>query len=118
MQQSPSISSEQDSSPPITISRDSSEISLNRSEQVQEKSVWRNEKWYRMTKRMVQFFRYMKIPILRLRFVDMVNRISTEDFEIDELKNYETKKIQKDFAFLDDIKRFVYRKRRNIIFAL
>ena len=94
MQQSPSISSEQETSP----SQNSSEISLNKNEAIQEKSVWRNEKWYRMTKRMIRFFRYMKIPILRLRFIDMVNRMSTDDFE--------TKKVQKDFAFLDDIKRF------------
>jgi hypothetical protein len=113
MQQSPSISSEQESS----NSQDSSEISLNRSQKVQEKSVWKNEKWYRITKRIVQFFRYMKIPFLRLRFIDMMNRISTDDFEIEELKNYETKKVQEDFSFLDDIKRFVNQEKRRITFV-
>ncbi len=109
MQQSPTTSIEQESS----ISRDSSEISLSRSQQVR---VWRNEKWYRITKRIIQFFRYMKIRILRSRFIDMINHISTDDFEIEELKNYETKKIQEDFAFLDDIKRFANRKKRRITF--
>jgi hypothetical protein len=65
------------------------------------------EKWCRITKRIVQFFRFIKIPILRSRFIDMVSRISIDHFEIEELNDYETSKIQEDFLFLDDIKRFV-----------
>ena len=60
-----------------------------------------------MAKRIVQFFRYIKIPILRLRFIDLMNHLSTDDFDIEELKNYETRKVQEDLAFLDDIRRFV-----------
>jgi len=65
------------------------------------------EKWCRITKRIVQFFRFIKIPILRSRFIDTVSRISIDHFEIEELNDYETSKIQEDFLFLDDIKRFV-----------
>ncbi len=46
----------------------------------------------------------------------MVSHISTDHFEIEEMNDYETRKIQEDFLFLDDIKRFVNRtKIRNTV---
>jgi hypothetical protein len=69
------------------------------------------EKWCRITKRIVQFFRFIKIPILRSRFIDMISRISIDHFEIEEMYDYETRKIQEDFLFLDDIKRFVQKSK-------
>jgi hypothetical protein len=43
----------------------------------------------------------------------MVSHISTDHFEIEEMNDYETRKIQEDFLFLDDIKRFVQKSKED-----
>jgi hypothetical protein len=65
------------------------------------------EKWCRIVKRIIQFFRFIKIPIIRSRFIDTISRRSTDHFEIEGLNGYATTKIQEDLLFLDDIKRLV-----------
>ncbi|CAF0904738.1 unnamed protein product [Rotaria sordida] len=97
MQQSPSISIEQESLS-TTISYNSSEQSLNKTNKL--------IKWYRIIKRIVQFFRFIKIPILRSRFIDMINYMSIDNFEFEGLNGYKINKIQEDLLFLDDIKRY------------
>ncbi|CAF3486077.1 unnamed protein product [Rotaria sp. Silwood1] len=97
MQQLPSISIEQQSLS-TTISYDLSERSLNKTNKL--------IKWCRMVKRIVQFFRFIKIPLLRLRFIDVINQMSIEKFEVDSLNGYKLHKIQEDLLFLDDIKRY------------
>jgi len=107
MQQSLSISIERDLSS-VTTSIHSNENKL--------------EKWRRLNKRIIRFFRLMKISIVRLRFIDMLVRMNIDEIESDELKTYETRKFQEDLAFLDDVKRFVskllyYTRRKSIFFT-
>lgn len=107
MQQSLSISIERDLSS-VTTSIHSNENKL--------------EKWRRLNKRIIRFFRLMKISIVRLRFIDMLVRMNIDEIESDELKTYETRKVQEDLAFLDDVKRFVskllyYTRRKSIFFT-
>ncbi|CAF1215346.1 unnamed protein product [Adineta steineri] len=58
-------------------------------------------KWRRIAKRIIQFFRFIKIPVLRVRFLNRINQ-----FTYKELTDYDTNKTHEDLLFLDDIKRY------------
>ncbi|CAF1012429.1 unnamed protein product [Adineta steineri] len=58
-------------------------------------------KWRRIAKRIIQFFRFIKIPVLRVRFLSRINQ-----FTYKELTDYDTNKTHEDLLFLDDIKRY------------
>ncbi|CAF4169263.1 unnamed protein product [Rotaria socialis] len=97
MQQSPSISVEHESSPK-TISHNSSVNSLHKNNKLR--------KWCQIVRRVVQFFRFIKIPQLRLRFIDMLNHLSTVNFEIEGSHAYKIDRVQEDLLFLDDVKNY------------
>ncbi|UJR30746.1 hypothetical protein I4U23_018266 [Adineta vaga] len=60
------------------------------------------EKWIRISKRIVQFFRLMRISKLRRRFIDIVSH----HCPYVDLEDYQTNKVQEDLLFLDDVDRY------------
>lgn len=59
------------------------------------------DRWRRVARRTVQFFRLIRIPPLRARFIDVVsgNVLANVD-------GYQIGKMQEDWLFLDDVDRW------------
>ncbi|CAF1055732.1 unnamed protein product [Adineta ricciae] len=57
--------------------------------------------WFQVAKRIVRFFRLMKISTFRARFIHVINHCT-----FTELNDYQTNRVREDILFLDDVDRY------------
>ncbi|CAF1641886.1 unnamed protein product [Adineta ricciae] len=87
------------STTPSTSEKDS--LSLRTNYESGSNTIMKLDIWFQVAKRIVRFFRLMKISKFRTRFIHVISHCT-----FTELNDYQTNRVREDILFLDDVDRY------------